>query len=75
MREASSSSLPLLMSRWQLTEEALVGLLMEGDCVYVCVCGGGGLRGRIQGQKGPPSLSHTHTLNSSHSFNVSLHQL
>ena len=39
MREASS--LPLLMSRWQVAEEALVGLLMEKDCVCVCVCGGG----------------------------------
>ena len=26
------------MNWWALAEEALVGLLMEGDCVYVCVC-------------------------------------
>lgn len=37
MREASFS-LPLLMNWWALAEEALVGLLMKGDCVYVCVC-------------------------------------
>ena len=42
MREASFS-LPLLMNWWALAEEALVGLLMKGDCVYVCVCVGGGI--------------------------------
>ena len=37
MREASFS-LPLLMNWWALAEEALVGLLMKGDCVCVCAC-------------------------------------
>ena len=37
MREASFS-LPLLMNWWALAEEALVGLLMKGDYVCMCVC-------------------------------------